>query len=216
MTEDDDDDLLNALGGLLGEQDAEDALLQAALESGEAVDGVDPALLAALAPLDERELGDIQAQVRPQRDVLPFRRWWVAAVPLAAAAAAAVFLLRPTAPALPRYELTVRSQGAQVWRSGEAAPSGRPSFREGTRFDFVLRPAARVEGEVELRAVRVRGEARTDWEPNVDRDPSGALRITGTVGPDLPAEPGGWTLVFEVGRPGEAGQRFEVAIEVLR
>ncbi len=215
MTEDN-DDMLNALGGLLGEQDAEDQLLDAALEADEPVEGVEPALLAALGPLDASELEQVQAAVRPKSNVLPFRRWWVAAVPLAAAAAAAVFLLRPTTPALPQYELTMRGAGAQVWRSGDPTPTDRPSFREGTRFDFVLRPAATVGGDVELRAWRVRGDARTVWKAPTERDPSGAFRVTGKVGSDLPADPGDWTLVFEVGRPDADGQRFEVAIQILK
>lgn len=232
---DDDDDLLNALGDLLGEQDDEDVQLLAALEAGEAIEGVDPALLAALGPLDVEELGTIQAAVRPPVEavvepeppvveapapdnVLPFRRWWLAgAGALAAAAAVVFFVLRPGVPGLPRYELSVRGHGAQTFRSGDAGPAAeRPAFREGTRFDFVLRPASKVVGDVELRATRVQGATRARWDAPLERDPGGALRVTGTVGADLPAEPGDWTLVFEVSRAGAEGQRFEVPIRVLK
>ncbi len=214
MTEDD-DDYLDALGGLLDEQDAEDERLQAALEAGEPVPDVDPALLEALRPLDAVELAGVQATVRPRSNVLPFRRFRVAlAVPLAAAAAVLFFYLRPSPNALPAYELSVRSHGAQAWRSGTPAPAERPEFKVGTRFDFTLRPAARVDGEVELRARRVQGERRLPWAPALQRDPSGAFRVTGKVGPDLPPDPGDWTLVFEVARPGEPGQTFQVEIVV--
>jgi hypothetical protein len=199
-----DDDLLMALGGLMSDQEAEAERAQAAIDEGdaEALGPEGPRLVEALRPLDETELAHLQTAVRakkPTAKVLrfPARRWaWVAAG--LAAAAALVFLLRP-APPTPAYELVVRSAGAQDVR-GEV-PEGSLTFRPGTRFDFVLRPSEAVTGVPRVQAFRTREGERQTWDAPVERDPKGAIRVTGTVGDGLPFEPGEWTLEFMVGEP---------------
>lgn len=118
-------------------------------------------------------------------------------------AAAAVMAATPAmllwrAPAMPGYALAV-SGGAFVKR-GEAAET--PTWAPGDRFQASLSPDTAVKGAWPLhtRAFLLRG-AEVRWvQADAEPEPSGAVRVTGTLDRDLP--PGTWTLWVVVGRWG--------------
>jgi ferric-dicitrate binding protein FerR (iron transport regulator) len=154
--------------------------------------------------------GDFQAGVvraireqkaRPAGKVVPFRPAWrrVASWGAVAAAAAAVVTMLVRAPPLPSYAIAELAGGASTMR-GERADATRLS--PGDRFQAILRPetAVRRATALDAEAFLLReGELRrldVDAEP----DPSGSVRLTGTLDGELPA--GGWTLWLVVGRKG--------------
>ncbi len=200
---DGDDQLLEALGGLLAEQDGHAEAVADAVEAGEGAD-LDEAALGALQPLSEAELAGITAALPPAEGakVLRFPRRWIAA-PLLAAAAATVFVVWPKDQ--PTYTLELRNAGAQEWR-GAGETGRRLVLKKGTRFDIVLSPAAEHRGAT-LEAWRISAVDTLEWAAPHEVDPKGAIRVTGTVGPDLPHAPGAWLLRFEVGE-----QRLELPI----
>jgi hypothetical protein len=117
---------------------------------------------------------------------------------------AGILLTRP-GPPLPVY-VSELGGGDRPERAETGAP---PVYAPGSRFQLVLRPATAVEGEVAVRCVIARSTdaAGRDWPPcaRAERDPSGALRVAGTVGGDVPFEPGEWTLWVIVTRAGPLG-----------
>ncbi len=151
------------------------------------------------------------------------RRLLLWAAPLAAAAVVGAAVLLPKTPSpaspssLPGYALSARAFGAQDLRGEPVKPAEVLRFTAGDRFDFVLRPAQAVPGgAVEAAFYIARGDAVSPWSPPVERDPSGALRVTGAVGPAgaLQGPPGPATLVFVLAGPGALPAAPEVASAV--
>ncbi|MCP4655042.1 MAG: hypothetical protein GY856_06440, partial [bacterium] len=67
-----------------------------------------------------------------------------------------------------------------------------------------MRPDVTVAGEVDVRLFRSRGEELTEWpEPVVMAAESGSFHIAGVLGREIDLEPGEWTVIVVVGRPGE-------------
>lgn len=140
--------------------------------------------------------------------VLPFqnRRRWIGGLASAAAALAALLVLvlgRPDGlPPLPEYQLELLG-GTQEMRSGEG-PEGSVAkkYVEGNRFELLLRPQAKVEGEVAVRSFLARGEDLRPFEVPAEISDQGAVRLQGEIGRDVQIEAGAWTLWLTVGRPG--------------
>ncbi|HEV8240461.1 MAG TPA: hypothetical protein VGS57_13915 [Thermoanaerobaculia bacterium] len=135
--------------------------------------------------------------------VLPFRLTvrrlaaWGAAMGAAAAALTAV-MLRP--PPLPAYALAELSGGSRMTR-GELVET--PALAPGDHFQVSLRPetAVRRAGLLLAQAFLLRGgELRPLAVETTEVDPSGAVRLSGTLDRDL--APGPWTLWLVVGRRG--------------
>lgn len=136
--------------------------------------------------------------------LLPFRRWRGLAVGGALVAAAAVVLLlaRAPAPPLPAYRAEL-SGGVRELRSEQ--PAGEDAitvFAPGGRFGLILRPETAASAEIAARFYLQRGEELRRWEPPVEIDPRGAVRIAGEIGGEIAIGAGEWTLWAVVGRPG--------------
>lgn len=158
-----------------------------------------PADLPPRAPADRPANGPTPAAPR----AAPWRR--LAAVGLALAAAALLFLWLPSGGEgpLPAYTLEAR-HGDRVLR-GEAP--GGPSVSLGGRVVLVARPAEDA-GPVEVHA-RLRpaagGEA-VPWGGEVEVSPAGSVRLSGVVGEDLVLAPGAWVVEISLTRPGGGGE----------
>jgi hypothetical protein len=147
------------------------------------------------------------ASPAPPAKLLPFRRralrlaGWGTAVAATLAATVTMLLLRPAAP-LPDYTLADISGGTRTLRSGE--PEAKvPVLAPGDRFEVLLRPArAAARGSrLEALCVLARGGELHPLETRSEIDPGGAVRMTGSLGRDIP--PGAWTLRAVVGRRGK-------------
>jgi hypothetical protein len=136
--------------------------------------------------------------------VLPFRRRAPYLGGLLAAAAALFLLIlgRPSEPVpLPEYRAELLG-GARDVRSGAESPSREvPLYRPGNQLEIVLRPEAAVEGEVAVRCFLDRDGDVRRWDVPAEISDRGSVRITGTIGRDLPIEPGRVTLHLAIGRP---------------
>lgn len=149
------------------------------------------------------------ASERPGAAVLPWvprRRRLAAAVVAMTAAVAAMLLvvLRPAPGPLPPYQLGF-SGGERAVRGGPAGPSqggeGVPVLRPGSRLELVLRPQRPVGGRVAVAAFRA-GEGEVQpWPVPLEIAASGAVRVAGVVGEEIPLPPGEWDLILAVGRP---------------
>jgi hypothetical protein len=151
-----------------------------------------PAPAASSAPLPA-PLAARRRFVRPRRTA-----GWAAI--LAAAGLAGVLLTRP-APPLPAYFAEL-SAGVRTERGAAGAPS--PVYAPGARFELVLHPTTAVAGAVgmQCRIAPAAGGASRDWPPcaHAERAAGGAFRVAGTVGREIPYEPGEWTLWVIVAR----------------
>jgi len=114
---------------------------------------------------------------------------------LAAAAALAGVLVTRPGPPLPAYAAELAG-GVRPERGAAGAPPA--IYTPGSRFELVLQPATAISGEVEVRCVIARrgAIATQDWPPcaAAERAEGGSLRVAGTVGRDIPYQPGEWTL----------------------
>jgi len=183
----------------LRERLAEVARRRRAREAAEA----DP---EAQAPLDAQARERITARVMreisaaPGARVIPFRRPERAGAAGVAAAMAAMLLLllRPSRLPLPAYEASFAGEAAL---RGDA-PSGPARVGPGSALALVARPARPVQGPVEATAFLVRGDAARPWSVPLQISAEGAVRISGPADALLPPEPGPWTAVIVVRRPG--------------
>jgi hypothetical protein len=164
----------------------------------------------ALAPLDAEAKGRIGARVleeigaAPAGRVVPFRRRLrvPAAVAGAAVALAAVLVmfLRLVGPApLPGYEAAFAGESALRGTQPQAEPA---RVGPGSALSLVARPRQPVQGAVEASAFLVRGESARPWAAPVQVSAEGAVRIAGPADDLLPPEPGPWTAVIVIRRPG--------------
>ncbi len=137
---------------------------------------------------------------------VPRLRWVMAPAAAAAAAVLLVFLWPAEEQvALPDYHLTLAG-GVRELRSasGEQVGSDSPVFVPGNRLRLNIRPDVAVEGEVEVRLFGYRGGELTRWpEPPVTAADSGSFHVDGVFGQEIDLEPGEWTIIVVVGRPGE-------------
>lgn len=178
----------------------EDAELRALAEASEEA----RAAYEAFRPLGPAFHAGVVQAVReqgfsPPAKLLSFRRrlaGWSAVAALATAASV-VLLLRPLAP-LPDYSLEV-SGGVRASRDLAEAPVLAP----GDRFQVIVRPATEVSRGSKLAALCILARDRElrPLEVRNQIDPTGAVKMEGSLGRDLP--PGPWTLWAVVGRPGK-------------
>lgn len=211
-----------AAGELTSEEEA--ALAERAARSPE-----DAAALEAFRPLGEDFQARAVAALRAQRsreqaqaaEPPPAPAWrpgprlasrrraaaWVTG--LAAAGLAGLLLVRP-GPPLPAY--TGELDGGTRPERGTAgvAPA---VYQPGSRFELKLRPETSVAGAVKVRCLITRDGAAPaatarDWPPcaRAERAADGALRVRGTVGRDIPFQPGEWNLWVIVSRAGPPGR----------
>ncbi len=138
--------------------------------------------------------------------VLPFarRRLWLGGSIAAAAAVAAIVLLVPgPAPLLPRYVATLEGGVREIRSASPAGEAAVRAFAPGGRFELVLTPATGVVGQVEARLFLERSGELRGLEVHPEISESGAVRIVGEIGREVPITPGDWTLWAVVGRRGK-------------
>lgn len=139
---------------------------------------------------------------QPKARILSFppRRTAVFTAGLAAAAAIllAITLGLPKPDAVPAYAAVLEG-GVRATRAEDEAPA----FVPGSRFEILLRPSTTVEGPLALHAFLERspGGELEPWDAPAEIAPSGAVLIRGTLGRELKASPGDWTLWLVIGRP---------------
>lgn len=137
------------------------------------------------------------------------RRHLAAVAGLALAAAIALFVIdrggddarRAELTALPAYELAV--VGGVTEQRGD--PATELVLAAGSHITATLRPATRVEGPVDARAVLVRDGESRPVPLSVESTPEGALRMTGVL-VGLPFEPGPAELAVSIQRRDGAGE----------
>jgi hypothetical protein len=186
-----------------GELDADArAALAAQADADGDVDAID-----ALRPLDAAIVAKVEARIagRARGRVVSLearRAFTVAAALLTFAAAFGTFVARPRArgDALPSYALEV--EGGDVASRGSAGPAATSRVvTPASSIEIVLRPAARVSGDVDVvGAIEVAGGVRA-WSPPWTVASSGAVRIAGAASTLIPGVDGDVTLVVAVGRP---------------
>lgn len=188
------------------------AAVDAADEPGAAV--VEPATEAGAADDVGEAVVELPAEAGlPLAEVArprPPRRWAAVAAAVTALAAAVVFwVAQPGGPGLPAYTLEA-SAGAQIVRGEEAATA---TYAPGTRFLFVLRPAAAPGGAVEA-SVALSGPAGpVVWQPAVVVGQGGGVKVEGVFEGALALPPGVYTAAFTVRSGGESRtlkHRFEM------
>ena len=191
-----------AAGTLSAEEEAElRALAEASPEARRAFEAFRP----LGADFQARVVEAIRAQEQAGKSakLLPWRQhapriaaWGTAA---AAAAASLMMLLRPLAP-LPGYALAEISGGSRALR-GETMEV--QEFTPGDDFQVVLRPETQVARARSLtaQAFLLRGAELHDLTVRSHVEPSGAVKLEGSLDGDLP--PGTWTLWAVVGRRGK-------------
>ncbi len=211
----DDDQLPQALGEIMREQDrAQDPRLdrlargeisdteRAELEAAAASDPALAAALALYAPLSPEVRGRLvetaRRSARPPARLFTLPRLSGMAA-LAAAAVVAALALLPGAPPLPSYALHARAGDAE-WRGAEAPRSH--AVRADSEIQLVLQPDHPVESTIEARLFVIAGgtSARSPASFEISRD--GAVRWRGRADAIAPGRSGPVTLVAVVGRAG--------------
>jgi len=188
----------------------------------------------ALAPLDAEARERIAARVMkeiapaptaptaqptgraPGARVLAFpsrRQLRTAAAVVAALAAALVLYVWParTSP-LPAYQATFA--GETMVRGSE--PPAPARVGPGSVLTLVARPQQPVRGAVEAAAFLVRGDSARPWAAPIQVSAEGAVRISGPADALLPPEPGPWTAVVVISRPGGPRAGVEDALRYSR
>lgn len=191
---------------------AQVAAVDAADEPGAAV--VEPAAEAGAADDAGEAVVELPAEAGlPLAEVArprPPRRWAAVAAAVTALAAAVVFwVAQPSGPGLPAYTLEA-SAGAQIVR-GEAAATA--TYAPGTRFLFVLRPAAAPGGAVEA-SVALSGPAGpVVWQPAVVVGQGGGVKVEGVFEGALALPSGVYTAAFTV-RAGDESRTLKHRFEM--
>jgi len=166
--------------------------------------------------------GDGAAAIEPAANHDPGRAWWWVPGGMLAAAAAAIVLfmvwprnddlLRPSggegslasleAP-LPSFGLETEGGLKALRGDGGPAPT-ELRYRRETEFSWLLRPEQAIEGEVGVRAFAVVSGSSglpLDLEDLTKVSRSGSIQVAGSIR-DLDLEPGRYTILLAVGRPG--------------
>ncbi|MEQ8276921.1 MAG: hypothetical protein RMA76_25985 [Deltaproteobacteria bacterium] len=142
----------------------------------------DPALMRVVELCEPKadaffeQLADGAEQAMKVHTIRPTRALWIGGAGALAASLVAGFLLLGQPTPLPDY--SGRVQVAVEYRSEDAAIEARV----GDRFTMLLRPATRVGREVDAWLFVVKGDAVTPVDVTLERDASGAVRASGTVG----------------------------------
>lgn len=123
--------------------------------------------------------------------------------PLAVAAAVLLFFVFRSGDALPAYDVTLRAAADTrlAPAPGPASPTEPVRLHPSSTLEMVIRPAAKVDGAVAVRAVVVRNGRAAAWNPAVEIGDGGAVRIRERVDTVVPEKSGVWELVVAVGRP---------------
>lgn len=156
--------------------------------------------------------GEAPAPERPEPPprTLPFRRGgarlgWLATAGLAAASLL-LFLRMPLAPRLPAYEV-MASGDTQALRGRESPRTeslGPLLFVVGSTLTLNARPAERVAGRVEARALLEREGRIVPWKPDPPLEVlNGAVRLRGTLGRQVQLPSGISRIWLVIGRPGD-------------
>lgn len=123
---------------------------------------------------------------------------------LALAAGLAVTVFRPSEARLPAYALSAIGDGARELRGDGPASAGVPRYATGNTVTLVARPERRSADEGVKVVAYVSGSAPDaplmPWQPRIDVDPGGAVRLVDTVGRPPLTGPGPRTLVVAVTR----------------
>jgi hypothetical protein len=200
-------DVLKALGRMAAEDEKTAEAPAPAPFTAAETDAVADAVFAQLglsAPVKAPAPAPAPAPVEQTAQVLSFRtrRLTNAArllVPVALAAGLAIFLLPSSGPRLPGYGLEVVGQGAQVARGPASAAAGAPiRYVAGNTVELLLRPESRTDAPPEVAAYVSREGTLAVWKPDLERDPGGAVRVTGKVGTAPLAAAGPVTLLMAV------------------
>lgn len=123
--------------------------------------------------------------------------------PLAVAAAVLLFFVFRSGDAIPTYDVTLRA-AADTRLSpapGPASSSEPVRLHPSSTLEMVIRPAAKVDGAVGVRAVVVRNGRAAAWNPAVEIGDGGAVRIRERVDTVVPEKSGVWELFVAIGRP---------------
>lgn len=229
--DDDEDELLQALGRIAREDPARDprwdayaagelsddevAQLQAQAQDSE--EG--RALLAAFTPLDQHVLGQVAAQAREalaeRRDehavpaaLPPSRKGRVWGPPLALAATVLLTIgvlfnqqQAVTPTGLPDYSVQLSGQ-VQAVRGSRGDGDGVATFTTGNKLRIVLTPSTSVGGPVApVLALRHAGEVIALSAPSVRTSASGAVLMEGIVGEGFSLPIGTSQLLVAIGDP---------------
>ena len=127
-------------------------------------------------------------------------------VPFAAAAGLLFFALQPTPSPFVDYTLSAGA-GEQHLRGDAPSNVAVPVYGPGSTLQLVLRPATRVDDEVEVRAFILQGDELAPWSPPLQTAPGGAVRLQGAADALLPGRTGELTLVFAVGPAGTVSDK---------
>lgn len=196
---DEDDALLNALGGVYREREAEaDAAWPAAEPPFTAIDGAEANALFERV----RSSAGPAAEASGDATVLAFPKRRVLAAALAIAAGLLMFVLTrgPSGEdGLPPYELTALT-GDQAVRNDprERPATQRAEYTPGSRVLLVARPAAGIKGAVTAR-IYVRQAGEVVAVPTVPRvSAKGAVRVDLVAGETLPMQTGDGEVILLV------------------
>ena len=116
---------------------------------------------------------------------------------------------------IPSYELSTDG-GLERVRDGDSDPgraAGAHRYRRDTKFEWVLRPESRAEGELALRAFAFVEGSPAGLALSLDElvriSDSGSIRVAGSIA-SLDLEPGRYTIALALGRPSALPERAEV------
>jgi hypothetical protein len=143
------------------------------------------------------------------------RRWWVAALAVAAMVALAWWLVpgdpgSPTQPdppsmahaPIPAYGPLETDGGLVAMRSQPAEPGAVHRYRADTKLEWRVRPNVAIDGAMGARLFAFGEGAAMELAAAglVEVSVSGAVRVVGRFGA-LGLTPGSWTIAIVVGRP---------------
>lgn len=135
--------------------------------------------------------------------------------PLAVAAAVLLFFVFRNGDNLPAYDATLRAAADTRLASTPASSSEPVRLHPSSTLEMVIRPAAKVDGAVGVRAVVVRNGRAAAWSPAVEIGDGGAVRIRERVDTVVPEKSGIWELVVAIGRPSALPSSADLAHRAL-
>lgn len=148
----------------------------------------------------------------PMRTARPpaWRRFAALAAVLVAAVSGWFLVARTDSKVVPHYAVEVTG-GAQPLRGDDTTDAAR--LVTGTRVSIVLRPSTTVEGEIDCAMFLALGGEVVPWPigERAEIAASGAIRIAGRLGDELPLRPGATAVLAAVGRPGDLPEASAVA-----
>lgn len=148
-------------------------------------------------PVDEGEIEQNVTTLKPRRIFLVPAA--LAATLLAALGVSLLLLSSKDFAPLPRYEAVL--VGGTEFRSQELTESER-NFNQGEQLQLTFTPASRIDETIEGSAWLINGLAVQHLD-QVDFEfaESGAVRLAGRIGQELPGAPGKYRLLVSIGLP---------------